>query len=106
MADKDLAPMLMKVGVLIDRWYFTDLPTERAETAANLQQKMNALQVVAGGTRREVPISLHANPQAALDAAVRAADPADRIVIFGSFYTVGEVLKNGPPRLHAKHLGA
>lgn len=105
MADKDLAPMLMKVGVLIDRWYFTDLPTERAETAANLQQKMNALQVVAGGTRREVPISLHANPQAALDAAVRAADPADRIVVFGSFYTVGEVLKDGPPRLHAKHLG-
>ncbi len=31
MADKDLAPMLLKVGPLIDRWYFTDLPTERAE---------------------------------------------------------------------------
>lgn len=105
MADKDLAPMLLKVGPLIDRWYFTDLPTERAESAANLQQKFKALQVVAGGTRREVPTSLYANPQAALDAAVQAADPADRIVVFGSFYTVGEVLKDGPPRLHAKHLG-
>ena len=40
-----------------------------------------------------------------LQAAVEAADPADRIVVFGSFYTVGEVLKDGPPRLHAKHLG-
>lgn len=105
MADKDLAPMLLKVGPLIDRWYFTDLPTERAESAANLQQKFKALQVVAGGTRREVPTSLYANPQAALDAAVQAADPADRIVVFGSFYTVGEVLRDGPPRLHAKHLG-
>lgn len=105
MADKDLAPMLLKVGPLIDRWYFTDLPTERAESAVNLQQKFKALQVVAGGTRREVPTSLYANPQAALDAAVQAADPADRIVVFGSFYTVGEVLKDGPPRLHAKHLG-
>ncbi|WP_284335777.1 bifunctional tetrahydrofolate synthase/dihydrofolate synthase [Comamonas sp. NoAH] len=105
MADKDLAPMLLKVGPLIDRWYFTDLPTERAESAANLQQKFKALQVVAGGTQREVPTSLYDTPQAALDAAVQAADPADRIVVFGSFYTVGEVLKDGPPRLHAKHLG-
>ena len=106
MADKDLAPMLLKVGPLIDRWYFSDLPTPRAETAAHLQQKWHAVQMAAGGTRREVPTSLHATPQEALDAAVAAADPADRIVVFGSFFTVGEVLKNGTPRLQAKHLGA
>ena len=105
MADKDLAPMLLKVGPLIDRWYFTDLPTERAESAATLQQKWNAVQMAAGGIRREVSTALFKNPQDALDAAVRAAEPADRIVVFGSFYTVGEVLKDGPPRLHAKHLG-
>ncbi|MDD2846738.1 MAG: bifunctional tetrahydrofolate synthase/dihydrofolate synthase [Rhodoferax sp.] len=103
MADKDLAPMLAKVAPLIDRWYFTDLPTPRAETAAGLQQKWNALQMVAGG-RRVVPTALFASPQAALDAAVAAADPTDRIVVFGSFYTVGGVLLNGTPRLHSKHL--
>src|SRR5690606_39369365 len=27
MADKDLAPMLAKIGPLVDCWYFTDLPT-------------------------------------------------------------------------------
>jgi dihydrofolate synthase/folylpolyglutamate synthase len=105
MADKDLAPMLAKVGPLIDRWYFTDLPTPRAESAASLQQTWNALQMVAGG-RRPVATSLHASPQKALAAAVEAADPADRIVVFGSFYTVGGVLENGVPRLQAKHLGA
>ena len=42
----------------------------------------------------------------ALRAAVEAADPADRIVVFGSFYTVGGVLQHGVPRLQAKHLGA
>ena len=105
MADKDLAPMLAKVGPVIDRWYFTDLPTPRAESAAVLQQKWNALQMVAGG-RRPVATSLHASPQQALAAAVEAADPADRIVVFGSFYTVGGVLENGVPRLQAKHLGA
>ncbi len=105
MADKDLTPMLLKVGPLIDRWYFTDLPTPRAESASNLQQKWSALLMVAGATRSEVPVNLYQNPQEALRAAVEAADPADRIVVFGSFYTVGEVLKDGPPRLHAKHLG-
>ena len=39
-----------------------------------------------------------------VDAAVAAADPTDRIVVFGSFYTVGGVLGNGTPRLSAKHL--
>ena len=46
-----------------------------------------------------------AQPEHALKAALAAAGPADRIVVFGSFYTVGEVVKDGPPRLHAKHLG-
>ena len=30
-------------------------------------------------------------------AAMADADPADRIVVFGSFFTVGGVLKNGLP---------
>ena len=42
----------------------------------------------------------------ALRAAVSAADPADRIVVFGSFYTVGGVLQDGVPRMSAKHLSA
>ena len=104
MADKDLAPMLAKVAPLIDRWYFTDLPTARAASAAELQQKWNALQMVAGA-RRSVLAATFASPQKALDAAVAAADPTDRIVVFGSFYTVGGVLLNGTPRLHSKHLG-
>ena len=63
------------------------------------------MQMVAG-CRREVASSLHADPMSALQAAVAAADPADRIVVFGSFYTVGGVLVNRTPRLQAKHLGA
>ena len=105
MADKDLAPMLARIGPVIDRWYFTSLPTPRAETAAVLQQKWNAVQMAAGG-RRPVTTSLHASPEQALAAAVAAADPADRIVVFGSFYTVGGVLQHGTPRLEAKHLAS
>ena len=101
MADKDLAPMFAKVGPLIDRWYFTDLPTPRAESAAQLMARWQAQ-----NKRADVAASIHADPMEALRAAVAAADPADRIVVFGSFYTVGGVLKDGLPRLQAKHLAS
>ncbi|MCW5231239.1 bifunctional tetrahydrofolate synthase/dihydrofolate synthase [Verminephrobacter eiseniae] len=105
MADKDLATMLARAGPLVERWYFTDLPTARAETAAALQKKWQAVQSLAG-QRRAVTSSVHADPVQALRAAMAAADPADRIVVFGSFYTVGGVLLDGPARLHANHPGA
>jgi dihydrofolate synthase/folylpolyglutamate synthase len=101
MADKDLAPMLAKVGPLIDRWYFTDLPTPRAASAAQLMARWQAQ-----NKRADVAASVHADPMQALRAAVAAADPADRIVVFGSFFTVGGVLKDGLPRLQAKHLAS
>ena len=101
MADKDLGPMLAKVGPLIDRWYFTDLPTPRAQTAPALMAQWQAQ-----NKRADVQASTHADPMEALRAAVAAADPADRIVVFGSFYTVGGVLKDGLPRLQAKHLAS
>jgi dihydrofolate synthase/folylpolyglutamate synthase len=99
MADKDLQPMLARMGPLVDRWYFTDLPLPRAASAAELQQAWRAQ-----NTRKDVASTVHADPLAALQAAVDAADPADRIIVFGSFYTVGGVLKDGVPRLQAKHL--
>jgi dihydrofolate synthase/folylpolyglutamate synthase len=99
MADKDLAPMLTKLGPLVDRWYFTDLPTARAESAAGLLVRWQAAE-----SRKDVEGSTWPDPLAALRAAIAAADPADRIVVFGSFYTVGGVLKDGIPRLQAAHL--
>ena len=99
MADKDLLVMMERVGSVIDNWYFTDLPVPRAATAAQLQQQWQAQ-----NRRSDALSSTHASPEAALQAAIAAANPADRIVVFGSFYTVGGVLKDGIPRLHAKHL--
>jgi dihydrofolate synthase/folylpolyglutamate synthase len=40
----------------------------------------------------------------AFRAAMAAAAPQDRVVVFGSFYTVGGVLEHGVPRLEAKHV--
>ena len=101
MADKDLAPMFERIGPLIDRWIFTDLPTPRAETAERLKERWEAQ-----NKRKDASCSVSTSPAQALQAAVAAADPADRIVVFGSFFTVGGVLQNGIPRLHAKHLAS
>ncbi len=99
MADKDLDSMLKKLLPLVDAWYFTDLPLPRACTAQQLATDWAAL-----NTRKDVRSSVHETPQKALDAAILAADPTDRILVFGSFYTVGGVLQQGIPKLHAKHL--
>lgn len=99
MADKDVGPMLARLGPLVDHWYFCDLPSARAASAAGLQARF-ALQ----NTRKDADSQVCASPEAGLQAALAAADPADRIVVFGSFYTVGGVLQQGFPRMQAKHL--
>jgi len=100
MADKDIVSIFKRMAPLVDRWYFTDLEVARAATAAQLDQQFNALQGLEGfKPPGGVQVSRHADPQSALDAAAAQATPADRIMLFGSFHTVGGVLKNGVPRL-------
>lgn len=99
MADKDLDTMFARMGPLADRWYFCDLPLARAEKAANLQARWQAQ-----GLRKDSQCATFAGPREALAAATAAADPADRIVVFGSFYTVGGILEGGVPRLQAQHI--
>ncbi len=100
MADKDLGPMFARIAPLIDRWYFTDLDIGRAATGQALLAQWQAQ-----NTRQDASASVHADPSAALRAALAQADPADRIVVFGSFHTVGGVLRDGLPPRHARHLG-
>ena len=99
MADKDVAPMFARVGPLIDKWYFTDLPTARAATGDDLRARWQA-----GNSRSDTLANAYKSPQEALQAAIKAANPTDRIVVFGSFYTVGGILQNGLPRLSAPHV--
>jgi len=97
MHDKDLQAVVRRMAPLVDVWHLTDLPLPRAAKAQALAA------VVAEVTAGQGLAHCHANPEEALAATVAAADPADRIVVFGSFYTVGGVLKKGLPRLGAPH---
>ena len=100
MRDKDIGGMVQRLTPLIDAWYLCDLPLPRAAGAAELAGLVQA-RLPAGAA----PPSRHAAPSDALRAALSAADPADRIVVFGSFLTVGGVLKDGVPRTRTAHSG-
>ena len=96
MAAKDLGEIFKKMAPLVDSWHFCDLPLPRAAKAEALEAQFEA-----GGFKTPPGVALHthATPLVALSAAAAAADPADRILVFGSFYTVGGVLEQGIPRL-------
>lgn len=102
MHDKALGEMFDRIGALVDEWHFCDLPTPRAATAAQLAQAWRDRSVASPG-RPPAPVHLHADPAAALREAISRAQPEDRIVVFGSFYTVGGVLAAGDPGRSGAH---
>lgn len=102
MADKDIDAILTRMAPLVDHWHFTDLPLPRAAHADDLAARYAALSLRGPGP---TTVECHSQPMLALGAALRAADPTDRIVAFGSFLTVGGILKDGVPRLGGPHAG-
>ena len=98
MADKDLGAIFERMAPLVDSWHFCDLPLPRAAKASDLAAQFAQMSLK---TPPQVSLATHADPLSALGAAAAAADPADRILVFGSFYTVGGVTANGVPRLQA-----
>ena len=103
MADKDIPALLARMAPLVDAWHLCELPTPRAAKAQDLAAMVAALPPSTAA--RQVAVHTHPGPADGLAAAAASAEAADRIVVFGSFYTVGGVLKNGLPRLAAPHLG-
>ncbi len=102
MRDKDIDAILARLAPLVDAWHFTDLPTARAMAAAELVERHRQLDPKGPGAVR---VAAHASPSLALAAAFEGADPADRIVVFGSFLTVGGVLGHTAPETIARHAG-
>ncbi len=93
MRDKALADVMTRVGPWIDSWHFCSLASPRAATAQALAEIWASLPRPAG--RPAATVHCHDDPVSAWRAARAEAAPADRILIFGSFYTVGGVLTNG-----------
>ena len=101
MKDKDVLSIMKRIAHLVDVWYFCDLPTSRALTAAQLHELWSA-----NAPPSTQKAFVFESSVTALNQAISDATPADRIVVFGSFYTVGAVLAHGLPKLDAPHMGS
>jgi dihydrofolate synthase/folylpolyglutamate synthase len=84
--DKDIAGALLPLKGRVDVWHLATLGGPRGTTAETL-----AAIIVDGGLGGE--IVCHPSPQAAMQAAKGQAAESDRILAFGSFYTVAGALE-------------
>lgn len=89
LADKDIAGVVQAAGPEIDGWFLAGIDYARGASAGQLEEIVLAN---APGSQIMVFDSI-AN---ALDQACRSAGENDRIVAFGSFYTVADVLRALP----------
>ena len=97
MQDKDIAGVLGHMLDKVDHWCLTDLPTPRAASAASLAQALGDAGFRAG---KESSVSTFSDPATAYRNAMERATEDDRIVVFGSFYTVAGVLAERKRRAH------
>jgi dihydrofolate synthase / folylpolyglutamate synthase len=84
LADKDAAAIFAVVDDLIDAWWCASLDGPRGRSGASLAEVV----------RRQVatPVHIASSVAAACEAVSAAASARDRIVVFGSFHTVGPAL--------------
>lgn len=79
--DKDMGGVLGALAPRVTRWHFASLSGPRAASAAELRAAAPSLTG-----------ECFASPSAAFAAALERAQEGDKIVVFGSFLTVGEVM--------------
>ena len=99
MEDKDIDGVLAPMAGLIDHWCLADLPSPRSAKTAELAEKVAALRP-AGAKDADFSVTSFADPAAAFANAVSRAEENDRIVVFGSFYTVAGVMAARKNSLH------
>ena len=99
MEDKDIEGVLKPMAGIIDHWCLADLPSPRSAKGAALAEKVAALRP-AGAKDSDFSVTQFADPAAAFANAVSRAEENDRIVVFGSFYTVAGVMAARKNSLH------
>jgi len=99
MDDKDIAGVLAPMAGLVDHWCVADLPSPRSADSAALAEKIATMRP-AGAKDADFSVTAFPDPAAAFANAVSRAEENDRIVVFGSFYTVAGVMAARKNSLH------
>jgi dihydrofolate synthase/folylpolyglutamate synthase len=99
MQDKDIDGVIASIAPHIDHWCVADLPSPRSASASGLAAKLAASRPE-GAKADEFSATAFANPAEAYANALSRAGENDRIVVFGSFYTVAGVMAARKSSLH------
>jgi dihydrofolate synthase/folylpolyglutamate synthase len=99
MQDKDIDAVIAPIAQYVDHWCVADLASPRSAKATELVEKLQALRP-AGAGNDEFSATAFANPGEAFANAMSRAGENDRIVVFGSFYTVAGVMAARKNSLH------
>ena len=89
MGDKDIEGIVNQVKGEVDHWNVTALPTPRAASTATLAASLREAGVIDGP---DSSVTQFETPAAAFQDAIKRASENDRILVFGSFYTVAGVM--------------
>jgi dihydrofolate synthase/folylpolyglutamate synthase len=84
--DKDIAGVAQPLKDQVDEWLVAALPGSRGAEALRIEQALASIGVSA-------PISRFESAADAYQCAVRSAGQNDKILVFGSFFTVGAVVQ-------------
>ena len=90
LADKDIAGVIDAIHDEIDAWYLADIHSARGAKAVTLQNVLIKSDNIINGSSK--PINMFEDVATALVAACNDADKNDRIIVFGSFYTVADAM--------------
>ena len=88
MGDKDIDGVVAAVAPRVDRWHVATLPPPRGATAASCARALEHCRRRRGDACATSPI-----PRRRWRAALGGGPGTDRIVVFGSFYTVAAALR-------------
>jgi dihydrofolate synthase/folylpolyglutamate synthase len=91
MQDKDIAQVIAAMDGQIDHWCVAQLDSPRSADPQALAQQIGAT-FPAGAGADDHSVAAFANPADAYANAISRATENDRIVVFGSFYTVAGVM--------------
>jgi len=99
MQDKDIESVVAHMAPHIDHWCVAALPSPRSADVAELAAMLEAKRP-AGVKSDEFSVQTFADPATAFADATSRAGQDDRIVVFGSFYTVAGVMAARKSSLH------
>lgn len=87
--DKDVDGVIRTLAPVVDHWLLASLPGERGSDARKIARHLESAGIVDGP---EHVVTCHESPSRAYRVAQARAAENDRIIVFGSFLTVSDVL--------------